>query len=63
MSEFLKAAKTQGILAGGMSKTYLGNTTMHLDMLGAQNHKTSGYDKKTIVTWKSDAWFTYAMNN
>ena len=63
MSEFLKAAKTQGILAGGMSKNYMGNNTMHLDMLGAQNHRTSGYDKKTIITWKSDAWFTYAMNN
>jgi hypothetical protein len=63
MSEFLKAAKTQGILAGGMSKNYMGNNTMHLDMLGVQNHRTSGYDKKTIITWKSDAWFTYAMNN
>jgi hypothetical protein len=63
MSEFLKAAKTQGILAGGMSKNYMGNNTMHLDMLGAQNHRTSGYDKKTIITWKSDAWFTYEMNN
>ena len=63
MSEFLKAAKTQGILAGGMSKNYMGNNTMHLDMLGAQNHATSGYDKKTIITWKSDAWFVYAMNN
>ena len=63
MSEFLKAAKTQGILAGGMSKNYMGNNTMHLDMLGAQNHRTSGYDKKTIITWKSDAWFVYAMNN
>jgi hypothetical protein len=41
----------------------MGNNTMHLDMLGAQNHRTSGYDKKTIITWKSDAWFTYAMNN
>lgn len=63
MSEFLKAAKAQGILAGGMSKTYMGNFTMHLDMLGAQNHKGGGYDKKTIVTWKSDPWFVYAMNN
>ena len=63
MSEFLKAAKTQGILAGGMSRDYMGNFTMHLDMLGAQNHASSGYDKKTIVTWKSDAWFVYAMKN
>ena len=63
MSEFLKAAKAQGILAGGMSRDYMGNFTMHLDMLGAQNHASSGYDKKTIVTWKSDAWFVYAMKN
>ena len=63
MSEFLKAAKTQGILAGGMSRDYMGNFTMHLDMLGAQNHASSGYDKKTIVAWKSDAWFVYAMKN
>ena len=63
MSEFLGAAKVQGVLAGGMSRDYMGNNTMHLDMLGAQNHRTSGYDKKTIITWKSDAWFVYAMNN
>ena len=62
MSEFLKAAKANGILAGGMSKDYMGNNTMHLDMLGAIK-AGGGYDKKTIITWKSDAWFVYAMNN
>ena len=61
MSEFLKAAKANGILAGGMSKKYMGNNTMHLDMLGA--FKDGAYDKKTIVTWESDAWFVYAMKN
>jgi hypothetical protein len=61
MSEFLKAAKANGVLAGGMSKKYMGNNTMHLDMLGA--FKDGAYDKKTIVTWESDAWFTYAMKN
>ena len=62
MSEFLGAAKVQGVLAGGMSRDYMGNNTMHLDMLGAIK-AGGGYDKKTIITWKSDAWFVYAMNN
>ena len=61
MAKFVKAAKTQGILAGGMSKDYMGIHTMHLDMLGAT--EGGSYDKKTIVTWKSDAWFVYAMKN
>jgi len=59
MSEFLVAAKANGILAGGMSKNFMGNNTMHLDMLGA--FKDGSYDKKTIVTWESDPWFTYAL--
>ena len=42
-----------------MSKGYMGNTTMHLDMLGAQDGK-GGYNGN-LITWRSDSWFVNAL--
>ena len=56
---FVKAAIANGIKAGGMSKGYMGNTTMHLDMLGAQDGK-GGYSGN-LITWRSDLFFVNAF--
>ena len=60
LDKFVRAARTEGILAGGMSTGYMGQYTMHLDTLGA-GLGGGKYDKKTVVTWKSDQWFINAM--
>jgi hypothetical protein len=72
---FVKAAVKAGIRAGGMSKGYMGNYTMHLDMLGAYAGKAgptgqapddqvvsqgSRYNGN-LVTWLSDSWFVNAL--
>jgi hypothetical protein len=56
---FVKEAVKAGIRAGGMSKGYMGNFTMHLDMLGAIDGK-GGYNGNR-VTWLSDSWFQNAL--
>jgi len=59
LTKFVKEAVKAGIKAGGMSKNYMGNTTMHLDMLGKHDGK-GGYNGE-IVTWRSDSWFIDAF--
>lgn len=62
IAEFVKQASALGVAAGGMSTDYMGNRTMHLDMLGT--HLGNGkYDSTRKVTWKSDSWFTNALKN
>ena len=60
LEKFVRAARTEGILAGGMSTGYMGQYTMHLDTLGA-GLGGGKYDRKTVVTWNSDQWFINAM--
>jgi hypothetical protein len=72
---FVKEAVKAGIKAGGMSEGYMGNYTMHLDMLGAYAGKAgptgqapadqvvsqgSRYNGN-LVTWLSDSWFQNAL--
>jgi hypothetical protein len=59
LTRFIQAAIVNGIKAGGMSKGYMGNFTMHLDMLGAHDGK-GGYSG-TFITWRSDSWFVNAL--
>ena len=69
MTQFVKAAIENGILAGGhgpeQSPKYMDNFGMHLDMLGAFTGSDritgSGYDKKTKLVWRSDDWFKSAF--
>ena len=56
---FIKEAVKAGIKAGGMSKGYMGNFTMHLDMLGAYDGN-GGYTGD-LVTWRSDPFFVNAF--
>ena len=56
---FVKEAVKAGIKAGGMSEGYMGNYTMHLDMLGAMDGK-GGYNGN-LITWRSDSWFVNAL--
>jgi hypothetical protein len=56
---FVKEAVKAGIKAGGMSKGYMGNFTMHLDMLGTHDGK-GGYNGG-LVTWRSDPFFVNAF--
>jgi hypothetical protein len=57
---FIKEAVKAGIKAGGMSKGYMGNFTMHLDMLGAYDGN-GGYTGD-LVTWRSDPFFVNAFS-
>jgi len=59
LTRFIQAAVANGIKAGGMSEAYMGNYTMHLDMLGGQDGE-GRYDG-TLITWESNAWFTAAL--
>ena len=61
LDKFVRAARTKGILAGGMSSGYMGAFTMHLDMLGA-SLGGGNYNRSSVVTWRSDQWFINAMN-
>jgi len=69
MTDFIKAAIDNGILAGGhgpeQNPKYMDDEGMHLDMLGAFTGNDriigSGYDKKTKVVWRSDSWFRSAF--
>jgi len=63
---FVKEAVKAGIKAGGMSRGYMGNFTMHLDMLGAYSGEVgptgqgSSYNG-ALVTWRSDPFFVNAL--
>jgi hypothetical protein len=59
LTQFVKEAVKAGIKAGGISKNYMGNNTMHLDMLGKHDGK-GGYNGE-IVAWRSDSWFINAL--
>ena len=71
MVKFVKAAIANGILGGGHGPIqfgYMSNTTMHLDMLGANVTQSGGrkrglshYDKATKFVWSSDDWFKSAF--
>jgi len=46
-----------------MSKGYMGNFTMHLDMLGAYiggGSRSARYNGN-LATWRSDSWFNSAF--
>lgn len=60
LDKFVRACRSEGILAGGMSSGYMGAYTMHLDTLGA-SIGGGKYNRSSIVTWKSDQWFINAM--
>ena len=71
MTQFVKAAIVNGILAGGhgpeQDPKYMDNFGMHLDMLGGfigghrGNTDFHGYNKKLQRPWKSDEWFLSAF--
>jgi hypothetical protein len=71
MTQFVKAAIVNGILAGGhgpeQNPRYMDNFGMHLDMLGGfigghrGNTDFHGYNKKLQRPWKSDEWFLSAF--
>jgi len=60
LDKFVRACRSEGILAGGMSSGYMGAYTMHLDTLGA-SLGGGKYNRSSVVTWKSDQWFINAM--
>jgi len=62
LEKFVRAARAEGILAGGMSSSYMGVNTMHLDTLGA-NLGGGRFDRRTVTTWLSDQWFINAMTS
>ena len=62
LTRFIQAAIVNGIKAGGMSKGYMGNYTMHLDMLGAYVGGSSrAIWNGNLSTWLSDSWFEEAL--
>jgi hypothetical protein len=60
LDKFVRACRSEGILAGGMSNGYMGEFTMHVDMLGAYIGGGK-YNRSSVVTWRSDQWFINAM--
>ena len=71
MTQFVKAAIVNGVLAGGhgpeQDPKYMDHFGIHLDMLGGfigghrGNTDFHGYNKKLQRPWKSDQWFLSAF--